>query len=60
MRVKYTMDLHIEVIYKNEEDGQLKSASELSNDVAALICDEVVLADGCASVDVVNARFETL
>lgn len=57
MKVKYVIDLHMEV-YHEKEDGELKSALEYGEDVAHFIADEVSTTGGYTSIDVVNAKLE--
>ena len=58
MQVKYEVELKVTVVHEVSEMEELKTNSELAEDLRAMICDEATVAGGVAVVDILNSPID--
>ena len=58
MQVKYEINLKVTVVHEVSEMEDLKTNSELAEDLRTMICDEATVAGGVAVVDILNSSID--
>ena len=58
MKAKYKFNINVEINYDIDSLEDLKDNNEMAQDLMELICDNVIIAGGVASCDVLKSEID--